>query len=502
MLTKCNLGKNTCMFKKHYIILILINLLFSSALQAYDLKNDRDTLISILQKKDQLDQHKRLIRFVKMVIQNSPADQLLIGKRNINQLFEQYNLADKGAFLNFMESLYLNRLHNLRGAKVKMERAIQLATQKDDSYLLYMFTSHLAFIETDMGNFTGAVYNYRAAKKEALALKDNFMQALLDINISDLYYKANFYTQSINYLNQAQELLCLESESLRLRFSTIIYYNKAENYFRMGNYDSLKVYHQKLNDPRIKSYKIYTYRFRTAYYMSLIKHNYPVAIRQIISLKKNANYVPNEIDNQNLADAYFMTGKLDSAKLMINAQLDIITDQNHPEIKYHLYELLAQIAEKKGDVEAASSNYMLALKQSLQNNTRISQLGNISSQMKIDETENTYNQKEDYFKRQRLWLIFTVIIAALIIVAIALIYRNVKQKRHYEKLLYVAKKEELAFINSHAVRKHLTNILGIIDVLQHSENKLEDYKQAEPYLLESAAKLDEAIKSISEKLNE
>jgi hypothetical protein len=490
------------MLKKLYVILAFITLLFNSALHAYDLKNNRDTLISILQKKDQLDRHKRLIKFIKIVIETTPADQLLIAKRNISQLSEKYNLAYREAFLNFMESLYLNRLHNLRGAKVKMERSIQLVAQKGDSYLLYMFTSHLAFIETDIGNFTGAVYNYRTARKEALKLKDNFMEALLDINISDLYYKANFYTQSINYLNQAQELLRAESESLRLRLSIIIYYNKAENYFRMRNYDSLKFYHQKLNDPRSKSYKIYTYRFRTAYYMSLVKHNYPVAIKQINMLKKNPKYVLSEIDNQNLADAYFMIGKLDSAKILVNEQLAITIDENHPEIKYHLYELLAQVAEKEGDVKAASTNYMLALKQSLQNNARISQMGNISSQMKIDETENTYNQRTNDFKRQRLWLIFTVIIAALIIVAIALIYRNVKQKRHYERLLYVAKKEELAFINSHEVRKHLTNILGIIDILQHSENKLQDYKQAEPYLLKSAAKLDEAIKSISEKLNE
>jgi len=99
-------------------------------------------------------------------------------------------------------------------------------------------------------------------------------------------------------------------------------------------------------------------------------------------------------------------------------------------------------------------------------------------------------------------LILTVLVAALSIVAIALIYRNVKQKRHYEKLLFAAKKEELAFINSHEVRKHLTNILGIIDILKHSDNELEEYYQVERYLLESAYRLDEAIKNISEKLNE
>jgi hypothetical protein len=284
--------------------------------------------------------------------------------------------------------------------------------------------------------------------------------------------------------------------------SSVIYYNKSENYFRMNNIDSLKAYHQRLNDPRNKNYKIHSYRQRTAYYITLLMHNYPLAIEQINNMVKSSGYVYSELEGQHLADAYFMNGQLDSAEKKIKEQLAISSANNHPEIKYHLYDLLAQIAQKKDNTTLASYNYMLALKESKENIARLTQVGNISSQIKIYETENTYNQKTDNIKRQRLWLIFTVIIAALIIVAIALIYRNVKQKRHYETLLYVAKKEELAFINSHAVRKHLTNILGIIDILQNSENKLDDYKQMEPYLLESAAKLDEAIKSISEKLND
>ena len=270
----------------------------------------------------------------------------------------------------------------------------------------------------------------------------------------------------------------------------------------MKNYDSLKVYHNKLLSPVNRSYKLLTYRQRTGYYLSLLKQDYFYAIKQIVALKNNKEYVANQLDNEHLADAYFLSGQLDSAKQVTETLIANITGDDHHEIKYHLFELLAQIAEKSGDTTLAGDYYKRALKESQENILRITQVGNISSQMKIDETESSYIQRTEAYKRERLGLIFIVIIAALIIIATALIYRSVKQKRHYEKLLFAAKKEELAFINSHEVRKHLTNILGIMDILKHSDNKTEEYRQVEAYLYKSASLLDESIKNISEKLND
>jgi hypothetical protein len=490
------------MFKKLCIAIAFITLIFTSAIHARQVSVRQDTLINIIQQKVELNRQKKLVRFIKDYFQNAPAIQAAKGRDTIYHLFTQYNLPDKEAFLNFAESIYLNKIKDLKGAEVKMVKAVQLARQKNNPYLLYQFLSHLGFIQTDQGNFIGAIYSYRLAKLEAPKLKDNLLQALLDVNISDLYYKSGFYTQSINYLDQALSLLSVDDSKNMKRWLTVIYYNKSENYFRMHNYDSLKAYHERLLYTDGNSYKIQTYTQRTAYYLSLLKHDYATAIKQIKDLQKHPNYVFNELENLHLSDAYFRNGQLDSARALVNDLLAVTTDDNHPEIKYHLYELLAQIAERKGDTRLAAANFELALKESLENNVRLTQVGNISSQIKTDETENSYIQRTKIYKRERLWLIFTVVIAALSIVAIALIYRNVKQKRHYEKLLFAAKKEELAFINSHEVRKHLTNILGIIDILKHSDNELEEYYQVEEYLLESAYRLDEAIKNISEKLND
>jgi protein-tyrosine phosphatase len=143
----------------------------------------------------------------------------------------------------------------------------------------------------------------------------------------------------------------------------------------------------------------------------------------------------------------------------------------------------------------------MALLQSQENSTRLTQVGNISLLMKIDEIESSYIQKDAIYERERMWLVFVIIVASLTIAIIAMFYRSVKQKRHYEKLLFTAKKEELAFINSHDVRKHLTNILGIIDVIRHSDDKGKEYIQAEDHLFYSSEQLDKALKNISEKLD-
>lgn len=488
-----------------FVITVYANVLTASTVPNRQPKINQDTLEAILQNKDDLIRQKKLIIFVKNYIQASSVDKLVAVQDTFSQVFARNSLPERDVMTIFMKSFAAYKQHNLQGAEKLMSKAIQEADKSNFTYLVYQFYTHLAFIQTDQGNFIGAIYSYRMAMKEVTKfrnkLKDNRPQATININISDLYYKSGFYNESLNYLDKAWNLISKDKET-RNMLSSVIFYNKSENYFRMDNIDSLKAYHQKLNDPSNKNYKIYNYRRRTAYYITLLKRNYALAIVQINAMTKDSGYVHNELEDRHLADAYFMNGQLDSAKKIINQQLIVASGNNHPEIKYHLYELLAQIAEKQGNEKLASTNFMLAFKESQENNARLTQVGNISSQIKIDEAENVYNQQTEVYERERLWLIFMVITAAFIIVAIALIYRNAKQKRHYEQLLFATKKAELSFINSHEVRKHLTNILGIMDIIQHSENNQQEYKRCEQYLLSSAKRLDEAIKNISEKINE
>jgi hypothetical protein len=484
---------------KNLLLVILLSACITLNVNADTLSVDSISVTSILKLKDQKEREKKLVSFIKADLQDHPVDSLLSIKTKLNRLL--HNIENRKAFEYFIESIYKRRLSNMDDAEAAMLSAIKYASINEDHFLTFTFLSHLAFIQTDEGNAIEAVTSYGLAKKEALKLNDPHLQIQINVNLSDVYYKNNFYNQSLFYLNAAEALNNKYSPD-DVHISKIIYYNKAENFFRMNKPDSLKKYCDKLIGIKGNIYKLYTYQKRTEYYLYLLQYDFEKAIKLIKAMQKDSLYKYNDQDQQNLADAYYNGGHPDSAITIINELLDEPLEVNHPEIKYHLYKVLGQIAEGKKNHEQAASNFKMALEQSEEVINRLTQVGNISSQIKIDEMEGSYLKKDETYKSERLWLIFAVVVALLIIMIVTLFYRSARQKRHYAKLLFTAHKEELAFINSHEVRKHLSNILGIIDLIKNSDNKEKEYKQFEDHLFCSAESMDQAIKSISAKLDE
>jgi len=484
------------MLKKTLIPLFLclaFNLCFGIASEAHT-----PNLPEILQTKDQYAKEKQLVAYIK-IIAKLPADSFKTVKAQVQQAFIKYNYENAAAVNYYIESIDQHHKGNNTDAENDIIKATELLS-KDDYYLQYVFLSNLAFIQTEDGNAIGAISSFRAAKKQAVMLNDGYFQVVVDINISDIYYRYGFYSQSLYFLSQAQFIIAGRKVE-QPRIKNIIYYNKCENYFRMGMLDSLKQYNAILKQSKDNLHNLYTYIKRTDYYISLLQREYSGTIGMITKLEKDTAYRFSDVDRQNLADAWFQIGRLDSAKNMLNLLLSEKAQNNHPEIKYHLYEVLGEIAEKQSNTQQAALNFKLGLEQSKENINKLVLVGDISSKMKIDEMENYYAQQDEIYRTQNLWMKLLAVVAVLTIAVIAMFYRNAKQKRHYEKLLFAAKKEELAYINSHDIRRHLTNILGIIDVVQHSEHKEKEYFQAEEYLFRSAEELDKAIKNISEKLD-
>ncbi|MEP6613847.1 MAG: hypothetical protein ABJA76_18220 [Mucilaginibacter sp.] len=462
---------------------------------------DVNSLRTILKIEDRVEREKKIVGYIKTTLLQPSEFDLPATKKELNNTLAQLHVENSVAFEYFTESMYQRRLMHLDDAEAAMVKAIKFAGYNHDHFLMYSFLSHLAFIQTDEGNAIDAVTSYGLSKKEALKVSDPHLQLQVDVNMSDVFYKNNFYSQSLFYLNQA-ELLNKKYGSDDVNVNKIIYYNKAENFFRMNKPDSLKVYHDKLLAIKGDLYKLYTYQKRTGYYLAILQYDFKNAINLIRKLQKDTLYKYTDQDQQNLADAYFNGGQPDSAITIINELLEQPLEINHPEIKYHLYKVLGQIAEAKNDHKTAAYNFKLSLEQAADVVNRLTQVGNISSQIMVDEIEGSYLQKDENYKRERIWLMFTVLAALFIIVLIAMFYRGAKQKRHYEKLLFTAQKKELAFINSHEVRKHLSNIMGIIDVIKASDNRQKEYELFEDHLFCSATNMDKAIKNISAKLEE
>ncbi|MGZ3756002.1 MAG: hypothetical protein ACXVJE_12500, partial [Mucilaginibacter sp.] len=405
----------------------------------------------------------------------------------------------------FLESIDQARQNHLSAAENALIKAIELAEKKGDHFLLYTFFSHLAFIQTFDGSTIAAVSSFRAAKNEAIKLADFRLQVVVDINISDIYFRISFYDQSLFYLRQAIDLILLGQQghnALALRqLKNIVYVNIAENYFRMGKLDSLKKYNAILQTAKSDTAQLHTFKQRTAYYVDIVSGNYKSAIGRILALKRDGQGDFDNGDKQNLADAYFHAGNADSAKVMVNDLLSDHSQDNHPEIRFRLYELLANIAENGHDEKQAYNYSKMAIHELEDHLNRLEKIGDISASIKLDEIQNSYLQREERFKSERLWYIFAIVISLLVIIIVVMFYRNHRQKRLYEKLLIAAQKEELAFINSHEVRRHLSNILGIIETIKHADDKYSEFSQLEKHLLFSANSLDEAIINISEKLD-
>ncbi|WPU92588.1 hypothetical protein SNE25_25010 [Mucilaginibacter sabulilitoris] len=480
------------------IILLLFTCFFSTA---FSQSVSHDSLLSFIKLNNKDFREQKIVGYIKASIQDLPLKGLNQKKGSIVRSITGSNIENKQALILLTEAIYQKRLLNFEEAKKKLSKAIGQVQKDSDHFLLYTFFTYLAFTQTDEGNVIDAVYSYTLAKNEVQKLNNPFLETLLCINISDIYYRSGLYSQSLVCLDDAMDLYTRRNMN-QVNVLRLIYYNKAENYFRTGNYDSLNVYHKKLSRLKNDIYQLYTSQKRTGYYLLLLKHNYKTAIPVINTLVKDSLFIKVDIDEQYLASAYFNNGQIDSAKYIINNLLSRPSLVNHPEIKVHLYEMLGEIAGIKNDNKLAVYNLKLALQQSKQNINNLTQVGNISSNMKINDVQNLYNQNMLTYKKDQLRLRFIVALAFLIVVIVTIFYRSNRQKRHYEKLLYAAKKHELATINSHEVRNHLSNILGLLDLMNDEDNKGSELLKTKDYLQYSAEQLDKALKNVSQKLSD
>jgi len=475
-----------------FILFIFFSLRAQSPVSGNILKN--------LQTKDKNAQQKEWVAYIANSFQNVTTGMLGSQKEKNDALLEKYNIGGKMALEYFNESIYQQLSLHQEDSKYYMHKAVQAAGKSNSDYLSHAFLNFLAYKETEEGNVIEAVSNYRMAKKYAVKLNDPRLELVTDVNISDVFYKNAFYKQSLSYLKQAENL-SVKFFPNDLRIKIVIYYNKAENFFKMREIDSLSEYNDKLKKLFPASNRLFTYQNRTGYYLSLLHHDYKGAIAMINMMRRDKRFDFNDRDLQNLADAYYFSNQTDSARAIINRLLAKPSFANHPEIKLHLYDVLGRISEQQKDYKTAALDYKISLQQSEDNMSRITQVNSISSLIKVDELENYYSQKDQIYKREQILLILAIVFTLLIILIIAAFYSVVKQKRRYEKLLFNAEKEELAFINSHDVRRHLTNIMGLIEVLDVCKNKDEECTQVKKYLYSSVQELDKAIINISEKLD-
>jgi len=483
------------------VILVLLLLCLSLQLSVATPPFPADSLSKVLKTADQTYSGQNTANFIKEYIEGLTRPKTERAKNEITGWLSQSNIQNRFALIFFTEAICAKHIYHLAYAQALMLKAVESVNKADDRRLLYLFLKNLAFIQTDVGDAIGALSSYRLAKREATNLTDASLQVIINVDISDIYFKYNFFYQALSYLDEAEQIQRTYRPDDKYLKATILKY-KCDVFFRMGKTDSLKKYNTLLKIQNAGGREYYSQLKRNDYYLCLLNGDFYKVIDLLKAARRDSIFQFYNGDRQSLAEAFLKTGQTDSATNIINDLLADTLEANHPELKHRQYEMLAQIAQQKGDHAHAAIYFQKALHQSAENIKRLVQVGSILSQFKSEEIEGAYLQKNQVYKKERIWLLFAVVVAILIIVIGGMFYRNAKQKRHYERLLFTAQKEELAFINSHEVRRHLSNILGIIDVLENSDDKENEYNELEGHLFASAENLDKAIKSFSEKLTD
>lgn len=481
------------------LVCIFIFLYFGSvfAVQAA-IKND--SLVSILNNKDIASKKRDLIFYLRFAFGDMPMKDLEQAKAQTARILQSAREPDSEGLILFINGICQYREKKYSDAQNTFLKAIQKADQNEDHHLLYACFTHMAFIQNEQGNEIEAISDYRAAKKEATIVNDGYLQVVIDINLSDIYYRNKMFNNALFYLNEAQSLISSNQITMQ-RMKNSVNNNKAEVYYQLKDIDSLKKYNRLLHEAKKGSTGLYTFQKRTDYYLDMLQKKYPAVIAAIAVLRRDTAYHFDLIDENSLAHAYFESGQLDSAKSVVQKLIDNGRDKNHTELNLYLYKVLGDIENEKNNPKESSAAYKMALLQSLQQLKQLINVGSVSSQISIDQVQNSYALRTEALKRERLWLIFIISVAVLLIIFGGLLYYNVHRKKYYEKLLFESKKNEIAFINSHEVRRHASNLMGIMQMINQGENKYENFVEAEQYLQSELTNLDNAIKNISNKLN-
>jgi hypothetical protein len=207
------------MLKKLRLFLLLLCICCSFSAAFSQPRVEKDSLENFIRIKDKEEREKKITRYIKSAFQNKTINDAATQKQAIIHVFANYKFDNEESITHFLESVYQRQLLKFNESRRALLLAIDEAHKSNDHYLLYLYFSHLAFLQTDEGNAIDAIYSYGLAKNEVRNLKDPYLEILLNINISDVYYKSGLYIQSLSYLDKAEQ-------------KGVAYKCKHQNFFR------------------------------------------------------------------------------------------------------------------------------------------------------------------------------------------------------------------------------------------------------------------------------
>lgn len=475
---------------KRTVISILVLSLFSLALYAGSSLRDK---IKKANDSPSLTADMQVEQLITVYIRLAKEEKLASNKEILLSEISKSNLKDKKSYTYEIEALYAKRLLKPEKARYYILKAMDEIPNEKHRFLTLIKT--LAFIDTDLENYMRAMEGYLIIQKQLQQTNDINKLVLNYTNIADLYIKSNLFEEAINVLDIAYKL-AVQQENKHI--PNILYENKAIGYFHLKNLDSLQHYASKITHNASKD-QLVDHRMK---YMILLLKNDKEAISEIKALADS----PQDTDKLNtylhLAGAYLMFNETLKAKKLIFRLLYASDLKNLNYLRAKLFSLLGDAYLKEKQFSLSAQYYKKGTDLSTLNTLKMMKTGGILNLLKYDEIKKKYVMAQENLEVRQNYLFLFAAFAGMIILTFIFLYRSLKIKKKYDELMFNKLNSEISFINSHEIRKYLSNILGIVMVIKMSENRNETYFEFEDALFDSAENLDISIKSIAAKLND
>ena len=438
---------------------------------------------------------ERLYQLGVVYIIMAPIDSAAGNKDKLLAAVLRSNLADKKLIALEMKAWYAKRLMNLQQAKYYVLQALNKPNVPKIQLIRLLML--LAYVNTDLENYKGALESYQLVEKLLVESGNTSKLIFTYASIGDLYIKCALYKESIMALNKAFKLTNRKTGADTL---SMIYENKAIAYFYLKNLDSLQYYTHKLITSGSHSAEgaIGLHRLR---YMSLLLKKDSAAITEIKTIQNNPLDGDKLNTNFQLAQAYEEFNQTERAKETVINMLATGDIKNLGHLGGKLYLFLGDIYQKENNFGLSSCCYQKSLGLSALNAANQLKSESIIGDLKYYEIRDKYVMTRHELDVKKSYLALSTIIALMIISLLFFLYRSIRIRKRYNEFRFAKLNEEIAMMNSHEVRKHLANILGIMTVIEISDDRYKTYMESEHALKISAEHLDISIKHIADKLN-
>jgi tetratricopeptide (TPR) repeat protein len=203
-----------------------------------------------------------------------------------------------------------------------------------------------------------------------------------------------------------------------------------------------------------------------------------------------------------IGQAYFFKGEQEKGLGYIKKAIEIAKEIKEPYREMELYEHLEKCYYAKGDYRTSLGLMLRAQRMREQlkvkeNEVKMGELQIKYETVKKDNKIAQMGQRQAVRERQLIVVVASCMLVIVFSIILFLQYRLIRKRNRLTIMSSLRKDkalEQIAFIQSHELRKPLASILGLITVLKFTEHEVD--REALDKLEEAGEELDMAIRSI------